>query len=108
LAKIKIETLPLIGGDGACTFREVVLEVEEAVQETFELMELADVYAVSKLVEKFDERSEPLDSGFDFGLEDLDAIFALNFLEVDKNRLRSNRSGRGGRGGRETIGEGDG
>jgi hypothetical protein len=71
-------------------------------------MELADVYAVSELVEKFDERSEPLDSGFDFGLEDLDAIFALNFLKVDKNRLRSDRSGRGGRGRRETIGKGDG
>jgi hypothetical protein len=108
LAKIKIETLPLIRGDGARTFGEVVLEVEEAVQETLKLMELADVYAVSELVEEFDERSKPLDSGFDFGLEDLDAIFALNFLEVDKNRLRSNRSGRGGRGGRETIGEGDG
>jgi hypothetical protein len=83
LAKIKVETLPLIRGDGAHTFGEVVLEVEEAVQETLELMELADIYAVSELVEKFDERSEPLDSGFDFGLEDLDAIFALNFLEVD-------------------------
>jgi hypothetical protein len=108
LAKIKVETLPLIRRDSARVLREVVLKVEEAVQETLKLMKLADVYAVSELVEKFDERSKPLDGGFDFGLEDLDAIFALNFLEVDKNRLRSNRSGRGGRGGRETIGEGDG
>jgi hypothetical protein len=83
LAKIKIEPLPLIGGDSARTLEEVVLEVKEAVQETLELMELADVYAVSELVKKFDERCKLLDSGFDFGLEDLDTIFALNFLEVD-------------------------
>jgi hypothetical protein len=89
-------------------FGEMVLEVEEAVQETLELMKFADVYAVSELVEKFDERSKPLDGGFDLGLEDLDAIFALDFLEVDKNWLRSDRSGRGGRGGRETIGKRDG
>jgi hypothetical protein len=48
-------------------------------------VEFANVYAIGELVEKFDERSEPLDSGFDFGLEDLDAVFALNFLEVDED-----------------------
>jgi hypothetical protein len=51
LAKIEIEALPLIGGDSARTLGEVVLEVEETVQEMLELMELADVYAVSELVE---------------------------------------------------------
>jgi hypothetical protein len=47
------------------------------------LMEFADVYSVSKLVKKFDKRSKPLDSSFDFGLEDLDTVFALDFLKVD-------------------------
>jgi hypothetical protein len=47
------------------------------------LVELAYIYAVGELVEKFDKRSEPLDSGFDFRLENLDAVFALNFLEVN-------------------------
>jgi hypothetical protein len=46
-------------------------------------MKFADIYTVSELVKKFNERSEPLDSGFKLGLEDLDAIFTLNFLEVD-------------------------
>jgi hypothetical protein len=32
-------------------FGEVVLKVEEAVQETLELMKFADVYAISELVE---------------------------------------------------------
>jgi hypothetical protein len=108
LAKIEIETLPLVRRDSTRAFGEVVLKAQEAVQETFELMKLANVYAVSELVEKFDERSKPLDGGFDLGLEDLGTIFALYFLEVDKNRLRSNESSRGGRGRREAIGERDG
>jgi hypothetical protein len=83
LAKIEVEVLPLVWRDSACALREVVLEVEEAVQEMLKLMEFADVYSVSKLVEKFDKRSKPLDSGFDFGLEDLDTVFALDFLKVD-------------------------
>jgi hypothetical protein len=105
LAKIKVEMLPLIGGNSARTLGEVVLEVEETFQETLELVELTDVYAVSELVEEFDKRCEPLDSGFDFRLEDLDAVFALDFLEVNKNRLRNDRSGRGGCGRRETVSE---
>jgi hypothetical protein len=83
LAKIEVETLPLVRRDSARTFGEVVLEVQETVEEAFKLVELADVHAIGELVEKFDKGSEPLDSGFDFRLEDLDAIFALNFLEVD-------------------------
>jgi hypothetical protein len=83
LAKIKIKTLPLVRRDGACTFGKVVLEVEEPIQETLKLVEFTDVYAVRELVEKFDKRYKPLDSGFDLGLEDFDTIFALNFLEVD-------------------------
>jgi hypothetical protein len=61
----------------------MVLEVQKAVEEAFELVELAYVHAIGELIEKFDEGSKPLDSGFDFWLEDLDAVFALNFLEVD-------------------------
>jgi hypothetical protein len=60
------------------------------------------------LVKKFDKRSELFDSGSDFRLEDLDAIFALDSPEVDKNWLRSNGSGQGGCGRRKTVGEGDG
>jgi hypothetical protein len=107
LAKIKIETLPLIRRDSACTLREMVLEVEEAVQKAFELVEFANVYAIGELVEKFDKRSEPLNSGFDFELEDLDAVFDLNFLEVDEDRLRSDWSSQGGCGRHKTIGEED-
>jgi hypothetical protein len=51
LAKIEIEALPLIWRDGARALGEVILEVEEAVQETLELMEFADIYSVSELVE---------------------------------------------------------
>jgi hypothetical protein len=93
LAKVEVEALTLIRRDGAHSFGEVVLEVEKSIQETLELMKLADVYTVSKLVEKFDEGSKPFDGSSNFGLKDLDAIFALDFLEVDKNRLRSDRSG---------------
>jgi hypothetical protein len=107
VAKIKIETLPLIRRDSACALGEMVLEVEEAVQEAFELVEFANVHVIGELVEKFDERSEPLDSGFEFGLEDLDAVFDLNFLEVDEDRLQSNWSSQGGCGRRKTIGEED-
>jgi hypothetical protein len=60
---------------------------------TLGLMKFADVYTISKLVKKSDERSKPLDGGFDFGLEDLDAIFALDFLEVDKDWLWGDGSG---------------
>jgi hypothetical protein len=49
------------------------------------LMKFTNIYSVSKLVEKLNKRSELFDSGLDFRLEDLDAIFALNFLEVNKN-----------------------
>jgi hypothetical protein len=92
LAKIEVETLPLIGGDGACAFGEVVLEVQEAIQKMFELMKLADVYMISELVEKFDKRGKPFNGGSDFRLEDFDAVCTLNFLEVDENRLRSDGS----------------
>jgi cell fate regulator YaaT (PSP1 superfamily) len=51
LTKIKIEMLPLIRGDDVRTFGEVILEIEEAVQKTLELMKFADVYAISELVE---------------------------------------------------------
>jgi hypothetical protein len=108
LAKIKIEALPLIGRDSTRSFREVVLKVEKLIQETFELVEFTDVYAVKKLVEKFDKRCKLLDSGSDFRLEDFDAIFALDFLEVDKNRLQSDRNGRDRRSRRETVSKGDG
>jgi hypothetical protein len=50
LAKIEVETLPLIGRDSACALGEMVLEVEEAIQEAFELVELADVHAIGELV----------------------------------------------------------
>jgi hypothetical protein len=93
LAKIEVETLPLIWGDSACIFKEVVLEVEKAVQEMLKLIKFADVYAVSELVEEFNERGELLDSGLDFRLKDLDTVFALNFLEVDEDWLWGNRSG---------------
>jgi hypothetical protein len=83
LTKIKIETLPLIWRHSACTFREIVLKVKEAVQEVFGLVEFADVYTIGELVEKFNEKSEPFDSSSDFELEDLDTIFTLDFLEVD-------------------------
>jgi hypothetical protein len=83
LAKIKVETLPLIWQGGARALGKVVLKVQKTVKEAFELVELAYVHTVGELVEKFDERGKPLDSGFDFGLKDLDAIFALNFLEVN-------------------------
>jgi hypothetical protein len=73
-------------------FGEVVLEIEKAVQKMLKLMEFTDIYAVRKLVKEFDEESEPLDSGLNFGLEDLDAIFTLDFLEVDKDRLWGNGS----------------
>jgi hypothetical protein len=65
----------------------MVLKVEELVQELLKLVKFADIYVVSKLVEKFNKESEPLNSGFDFKLEDLDAVFTLNFLKVDKDRL---------------------
>jgi hypothetical protein len=81
--KIEINALPLVWRDGARTLGKVVLKIQEMVQEVFKLVKLADVYVVSDLVEKFDERSKPFDGGFDFGLEDLDAVFALDFLEVD-------------------------
>jgi hypothetical protein len=57
------------------------------VQKTFELVKFANVYAISKLVEKFDKRSELLDSGLNFELKDLYIIFALNLCEVDKDWL---------------------
>jgi hypothetical protein len=42
--------LPLIWQDSVCLLKEVVLEIEEVIQETLELIEIADVYAVSKLI----------------------------------------------------------
>jgi hypothetical protein len=81
--KIEINALPLVWRDGACALGKVVLKIQEMVQEVFKLVKLADVYVVSNLVKKFDERSKPFDGGFDFGLKDLDAVFALDFLEVD-------------------------
>jgi hypothetical protein len=57
------------------------------------LIKFANVYIISKLVKEFDKESEPFDSGSNCGLEDLDAIFTLDFLEVNKNQLWSNRSG---------------
>jgi hypothetical protein len=38
LAKIEVKMLPLIWGNSIDAFGEVVLEVEEAVQETLELI----------------------------------------------------------------------
>jgi hypothetical protein len=70
----------------------VILEIQETVQKTFELMKFADIYAFSELVKEFDEGGKPLDGGFDFGLEDLDVVFALNFLEVNKDWLWGNGS----------------
>jgi hypothetical protein len=51
LAKIEVEVLPLIERDSACIFREMVLKVEESIQKTLKLIEFADVYIVSELVE---------------------------------------------------------
>jgi hypothetical protein len=75
--------LPLIWRDSVHAFREVILEIEEPIQETLKLVKFADIYAVSKLVKEFDERSKPLDGGFDFRLEDFDTVFTLDFPEVD-------------------------
>jgi hypothetical protein len=47
------------------------------------LVEFTDVHAVRELVEKLNEGGKLLDGGFDFGLEDLDAVFILHFLEVN-------------------------
>jgi hypothetical protein len=53
------------------------------VQETLKLVEFAYVHAVGELIEKFDKRCEPFDGGSNFGLEDFNAVFALNFLKVN-------------------------
>jgi hypothetical protein len=81
LVKIEVETLPLVRRDSACAFGEVVLEVQEIIEEAFKWVKLADVYAVSELVEKFDEGSKSFDSGFNFRPEDIDVVFALDLLK---------------------------
>jgi hypothetical protein len=43
--------LPLIWEDSAYVFEKVVLKVEKAVQEMLKLVKLADISAVSELVE---------------------------------------------------------
>jgi hypothetical protein len=43
--------LPLILGDSARALGKVILKVQEAIEETFELVELAYVYVIGELVE---------------------------------------------------------
>jgi hypothetical protein len=50
LAKIEVETLPLIRRDSVRALGDMVLEVEEAIQEAFKLVELANVHAIGELV----------------------------------------------------------
>jgi hypothetical protein len=70
-------------------------------------VELADIHAIGELVKKFDERGKPFDGGLDLGLKDLDVIFALYFLEVNKDWLRGDRSDQDRCGRCETVGEWD-
>jgi hypothetical protein len=51
LAKIEIKMLPLIWRNSVRTFGEMILKVKEAIQEIFKLVELANVYAISELIE---------------------------------------------------------
>jgi hypothetical protein len=43
---------------------------------------LANIYTVSKLIKEFKKRSELFDDNLELGLEDLDVVFALDFLKV--------------------------